>query len=62
MDSLARVFEQLQQALTEDKAKQVFLAYRGVDCVLPFMKASSRVLCTHAVDTYLTLSVESGMQ
>ena len=42
------------------QVREVFLVYRGVQVVLPFMKTANRVLCTHAVDTYLLLSVESG--
>jgi hypothetical protein len=62
VDCLAQVFEQLQQDLQENnKAKQLFFLYRGVNCILPFMKAPCRVLCTHTVNTYLLLSVESAV-
>ena len=38
----------------------MFLLYRGVDCILPYMKAPCRLLCTHTVNIYLLLSMESG--
>lgn len=42
------------------QAKELFLIYRGVETVLPFMKPSNKALCAHAVDIYLQLSVESS--
>lgn len=42
------------------QAKELFLAYHGVETVLPFMRPSNKALCAHAVDIYLQLSVESS--
>ncbi len=42
------------------QGKGLFLAYRGVDAVLPFMRASNRALCGHAADIFLQLAVDSG--
>ena len=46
---------------TTQQGKEVFLSYRGVETVLPFMRPSNKALCSHAVDVYLQLAVESGI-
>ena len=38
----------------------MFLSYRGVETVLTYMRPSNKALCSHAVDVYLQLAVESG--
>lgn len=42
------------------QARELFLLYRGVDCILPYMKGSCKLLCSHTVHTYLLLSSETS--
>jgi hypothetical protein len=59
-DHLAYVFDVLQEDLSSDHNKTLFLKHRGVFSLLPFLKPG-KMFCSRAVDIYLVMSVDSGV-